>query len=121
LLRKFGLWCAQEGHIVFAPGSTSYLREDCEDWDNRLILKSKETEEVESGCLITKIRRATVPNVHGYDTEEDCGGEGYEWKQKVRYVYLEGSSPSQSVLMTRVLWKSRLKPERVRKVHAHQP
>jgi len=116
-----GLWCAQEGHIFLAPRSTSHLREDCGDNDNRLILEQGWAHGLEWGCIITKIRRATVPNVHGYDTDEDCGGEGFEWKQKVRYVYLEGSSPAQSVLMTRVLWESRHKPERARREHAHQP
>jgi len=112
-----GLWCAQEGHNIFAPRSTSHLREDCGDADDRLILELDGTKGEEWGCIITKIRRATVPNVHGYDTEENCGGEGYEWKQKVRYVYLEGSSPAQSVLMTRVLWESRHRPERATPQH----
>jgi hypothetical protein len=107
-----GLWCAQEGHNIFAPRSTSYYREDCEDQGNKLILKPKETEEIDDICQIKKIKRATVPNVHGYDTEEDCGGEGESWKQKVRYVYFEGSSPTHSVLMIRVLWQSRSKPDK---------
>jgi hypothetical protein len=56
-----GLWCAQEGHNILAPRSTSYYREDWGDQDNKFILKSNEIEEWESGCLITKIKRETVP------------------------------------------------------------
>ena len=107
-----GLWCAQEGHNALAPRSTSYYREDCEVQGNQFILKPKEIEMIDDICQITKIKRATVPNVHAYDTEEVCGGEGESWKQKVRYVFFEGSSPAHSVLMTRVLWMGKSRPDK---------
>jgi|SRR6516165_9255670 hypothetical protein len=104
-----GLWCIQEGHNILAPRSTSYRRENCRDQDNRFILKSNEIKEWESGCSIIKIKRGTVPDVHSYETEERCAGEGYTWKQKVRYVYFDGIP---DVLISRVLWHSRFKPEK---------